>query len=132
MNSKYEDIIDRSPPAPVHRAPMSMEERAAQFSSFAALTGYEEVIAETGRVTQACPQLTADTLEELDRALRLLLSNPQQSAHITWFCPDKSKAGGSIRSVEGTVLSYKPASKTLWLSQGIHLSLEHILAIELL
>ena len=48
---KYDDIIHLPHHVSDHRAPMSMLDRAAQFSPFAALTGYDAVIAETGRLT---------------------------------------------------------------------------------
>jgi len=73
---RYDDIIG----LPHHRSAkhpaMSMTDRAAQFSPFAALTGYGAVIAETGRTTEARIELGDEQRDEIDRALRELLASP--------------------------------------------------------
>ena len=68
----YEDIIGLERPASRGHPPMSREKRAAQFMPFAALTGYEEAIAETARQTEPRPVLDEDDRAALDAALRLL------------------------------------------------------------
>ena len=67
---KYDDIIHTPWPRPTRRARMSLEDRAAQFAPFAALTGYDAVLAETARLTQNPVFLTEESLEELNAQLR--------------------------------------------------------------
>lgn len=100
MSSPYEDIIHL--PRPVSSHPrMSMTDRGAQFSPFAALTGYDAAIKETGRLTQQ--KICLDESEKLilDQKLQQLApivsSQPQISA--TYFVPDERKAGGQYVTV---------------------------------
>ena len=104
MDGKYEDIISLQPPQPVGRAPMPLQDRAAQFAPFAALTGFEGVIHETGRRTETAPELTESRVEELDRALRRVLEVPQErEVVLTWYLPDGYKPGGSLVQTQGHI-----------------------------
>ena len=92
----YEDIIDLPRPVSRNHTPMPMYKRAAQFSPFAALTGYEELIRDTERVTEPKKILSEDKLAELDRKFQSLSACiPGQSRiTITYFVSDKKKDGG--------------------------------------
>ena len=81
---------------------MSMENRAAQFAPFAALTGHDAAIAETARLTSDKPVLS---MEELDRLSRLLAYAIEKDlvVEITYFRADALKQGGSYRHVKGKV-----------------------------
>lgn len=100
---KYDDIINTSWPRPTKRARMSIGDRAAQFAPFAALTGYDAVLAETARLTQNPVFLTEESLEELNAQLRLAQSRleEQPSVRMTVYYEDESKAGGRLEAVEG-------------------------------
>lgn len=93
----YADILHRQRPEIPGYAPMSALDRAAQFSPFAALTGYEQVIAETARWTDSAVVPAGDRLEELDAALRQLARQDLPMAALTVFYPDPHKAGGTYR-----------------------------------
>ncbi len=71
-------------------------ERAAQFSPFAALTGYEGAIEETARLTDDMRELSDSVREKLDRYLAGLMQRPDPNSEvrITYFVPDAKKAGG--------------------------------------
>ena len=105
MSRKYDDIIALPHPEPRTHPRMSLHDRAAQFSPFAALTGHSAAIAETGRLTDS--RITLDESEmarvdaELQHLQELLPSRPTVS--ITYFVPDERKAGGSYQTVTGTV-----------------------------
>ena len=105
MSGKYDDIIALPHPEPRTHPRMSLHDRAAQFSPFAALTGHSAAIAETGRLTDS--RITLDESEmarvdaELQHLQELLPSRPTVS--ITYFVPDERKAGGSYQTVTGTV-----------------------------
>lgn len=99
MAGRYDDIIDLERPVSKTHAPMPMSERAAQFSPFAALTGYEEIIAEAGRLTARRIELDEDAKQELNRSLlrlsaRLEAGEGPLAVELTWFEPDGLKLGG--------------------------------------
>lgn len=66
-NQQYNDIIDLPHHISTTRPRMSMLDRAAQFSPFAALTGYDAAIKETGRLTGQRIELTEECRAVLDR-----------------------------------------------------------------
>ena len=105
MSGKYDDIIALPHPEPRTHPRMSLHDRAAQFSPFAALTGHSAAIAETGRLTDS--RITLDESEmarvdaELQHLQELLPSRPTVS--ITYFVPDERKNGGSYQTVTGEV-----------------------------
>ena len=103
--SRYDDILHCSRPLSGRRAPMSLHDRAAQFSPFAALTGYDGVIAETGRLTQRQIELDDDAIAQLNVQLRQILSeiHRQPTVTVTWFRPDDRKEGGSYEVTTGAV-----------------------------
>ena len=84
---------------------MSLHDRAAQFSPFAALTGYSAAIAETGRLTDSRVILDEYEMARVDDALQKLqeLLPQKPVASITYFVPDERKAGGAYQMIHGTV-----------------------------
>lgn len=103
MSGKYQDIIDLPHHVSKTRPPMPMSDRAAQFSPFAALTGYDEAIGETARLTDRQRELDENELETLNRQLQSVLDQPEASREVsvTYFRPDGKKAGGSYVTVTG-------------------------------
>lgn len=105
VSGKYDDIIGLERPVSRAHSPMPRWERAAQFSPFAALTGYEEVIDEAARLTAQPVELSEDAGKELDQRLaelkrRLEASGGPAAAEITWFVPDGLKLGGEYTARE--------------------------------
>ncbi|MGN1423094.1 MAG: hypothetical protein ACI4XA_06945 [Oscillospiraceae bacterium] len=102
---QYDDIIDLPHHVSSKRAPMPALARAAQFSPFAALTGYDDAITETGRYTEERRELSDDEKEKLDDRLRLLIESTGDypEVHITYFRPDETKPGGSYERAVGRV-----------------------------
>ena len=99
MAGRYDDIIGLERPVSPRHPPMPMAERAAQFAPFAALTGYDEVIAEAARLTARKIELSEDATQELNDTLLELarqveVSDGPVSADVTWFEPDGLKLGG--------------------------------------
>lgn len=82
---------------------MSMSERAAQFSPFAALVGYEDAIRETSRLTDEKLVLSEESKEELNQKLQIILGhlNEHWEVSITYFIPDTKKTGGEYVTVTG-------------------------------
>ena len=103
--SEYDDIINRSHyQSKVYRQ-MNNHDRAAQFSPFAALTGYEDAIAETSRLTCNRRELDEEYINILDKKINLIIEHIQEKpqAAITYFVPDEKKPGGSYLTAVGNV-----------------------------
>lgn len=103
----YKDIIDLPHHQSAKRKHMSLYDRAAQFSAFAALSGYDDIIAETGRLTDDKLELPDDIKVELDQKLVFLSSLIDEGYRpeitVTYFIPDKNKAGGRYTTFTGKV-----------------------------
>lgn len=106
-NSKtgYEDIIEHSRPVSTRHPRMRCADRAAQFSPFAALTGYEAVIKETERVTDKKHELSEDAKTVLNEKLQIILGMIEEkpAAEFTYFVADRRKSGGAYITVCGSV-----------------------------
>ena len=105
MSGNYDDIIALPHPEPRTHPRMTLHDRAAQFSPFAALTGHSAAIAETGRLTDSRITLDESEMARVDAALqRLRELLPQAPAvSITYFVPDERKTGGSYQTITGVV-----------------------------
>ena len=101
----YEDIISLPHHVSPNRAPMSMQDRAAQFSPFAALTGYEDAIQETGRQTEGKIEVDEEALSSLNMKFQFLIDRMEDMPEVTltYFKPDERKAGGAYVEVTGSV-----------------------------
>ena len=94
---------------------MSLQDRAAQFSPFAALTGYDAVLKEKARLTDQFIELDEDRKQEINRQIGYLqqhLSEPI-TVKITYFEPDTRKEGGAYNVLEGCVRRIDENSKSL-------------------
>ena len=131
-NHQYDDIIDLPHHVSATRPRMSMIERAAQFSPFAALTGYDDAIKETGRLTDKRIELTEDSRAILDRKQQFLVDNladyPEVS--VTYFVPDERKSGGAYVTVTGRVKKVDDYQRLLTLTDGTKIPLDEILDME--
>lgn len=105
MTGEYDDIINLPHHVSKTRPPMSMLERAAQFSPFQALTGYGAAIKETARLTDEKAELGEDDLSVLNTKLQILADHLEESPEVSfvYFRPDERKAGGSYVSMTGKV-----------------------------
>lgn len=101
---KYDDIIDMPHHVSDTHPQMSIWDRSAQFSPFAALTGHEAAITETARLTEEWHEPDEDKKAELDEKLRYISLNPvSELIIITYFKPDELKSGGSYEHIIGTI-----------------------------
>lgn len=97
MTGKYDDIINLPRPVSSKHPPMPMSDRAAQFSPFAALTGYDEAVMEIGRLTDRKHELNDEEIAALNQKLQFLSEHLKEhpTVTVTFFVPDAKKAGGS-------------------------------------
>ncbi len=104
-NSAYDDIINLPCPVSSKHPRMPIGDRAAQFSPFAALVGYEDAITETGRVTDDKHELSEEAKTVLDEKLRIIMNLTEDLPilEITYFVADKRKNGGSYVTVIGHI-----------------------------
>ena len=118
MSETYDDIIALPHPEPRTHPRMSLHDRAAQFSPFAALTGHSAAIAETGRLTDSRITLDESEMARVDAALqRLQELLPQAPAvSITYFVPDERKTGGSYQTITGVVRRIDTVNSALLLT----------------
>lgn len=132
MTGKYDDIIGLPHHVSPKRAPMSMIDRAAQFSPFAALTGYEATIAETARLTDERIQLDAGGESLLDESLREILAEIESQPKITvkYFRPDQRKQGGAYVNITGRVKKIDEYEQAIVLTDGMVLYFSQIYGID--
>ena len=113
----YADILALPHHQAENRPHMSMHDRAAQFSPFAALTGFDGVIAETGRITDRKIELSESQKLLLDQKLTLIDDVIQDGYRpvvtVVYFVPDALKAGGSYRKFIGKVRQVESIERKL-------------------
>lgn len=102
---RYDDMLDLPHYQSSTRPHMSIANRAAQFSPFAALTGYDDEISETARLTDEKIELSDSAKDRLDKKLRIIAEHLDQrpTVSITYFVPDTRKVGGSYTTDTGIV-----------------------------
>lgn len=129
---KYEDILHLSRPESHRYAKMSMTDRGAQFSPFAALVGYEAVLRESARLTQEESSLSEDGTELLNRALRYLAEHLEETGEVRFLCfqRDETKPGGNYVWRRGRVARVDLYRNLLLLEGGERIFIESIRAID--
>ncbi len=132
FDDKYDDILELPHHVSKTRPQMPMSDRAAQFAPFAALTGYEAAIRETGRRTEVKIDLGEDALAALNQRYLHLVEVLPQRPHIsiTYFCPDERKSGGAYITIIGIVAKADTAKRRLTLEDGTEIPLDDILSLE--
>ena len=132
MAKEYEDIIHRSRPISPRHLPMSNYDRAAQFSPFAALTGYDGVIEETARLTDREVMLDVGAEAELDEKLREIRETVQlhPEVTVTYFRPDTRKSGGAYVAVTGRVKKIDEYTQLFCFADGTAIPIGQIFKIE--
>lgn len=129
---KYDDIINLPHPTSQKRPRMSVQDRAAQFSLFAALTGYDAAIRETARLTEERIELNEYEQAVLDQRITLLQEHLKDlpEVTITYFQPDERKEGGKYRSLTGVVKKIDPYERQIILADQSRIPIESILNLE--
>ena len=127
----YEDIINLPHPDPKHHPRMSLYERSGQFAPFAALTGYEEQVAETGRRTSKKHELTEeeklninDTLIQIDESLI------KPKVKIVYFIDDVKKSGGSYKEYIGTCKKIDKYKRIIFID-SLRILIDNIFSLEI-
>lgn len=134
MKNPYEDIMELPHHVSSKRPQMPMSDRAAQFSPFAALVGYDAAIKEAGRLTDERIEPEEDRLNELNMKFRLIKEHlaDEPEVSLSYFEPDERKAGGRYLEISGTVKKIDDFERSLTMKDGTKISVDDILAVELM
>ncbi|MDR2515419.1 MAG: YolD-like family protein [Christensenellaceae bacterium] len=131
MSRKYDDIINLPHHVSSTRQHMPVSDRAAQFSPFAALTGHDAAVKETGRITEQKTELSEDAKAYLNEQLNMIQIRIDEMpvVSITYFVPDKKKAGGEYVPVTGTVKTIDEFERTVVMWDKTRIPIDDILEI---
>ena len=129
---RYDDIINLPHHQSTERAHMSLHDRAAQFAPFAVLTGHEEAIEETARVTDEKTTLDETAIAKINEILFDVAQHlsEKRPVAITYFVPDKRKFGGAYLTDVGTIKKIDELGKTVLMDSGMMIPMGEIRAIE--
>lgn len=127
--SDYDDIIDMPHWEPRRHARMPLSARAAQFAPFAALTGHNDAIRETARLTCSPDALLGADADALNRKMNLLLGSiaMRPRVEVMYFEPDQRKEGGAYVSHRGIVKKYDECGNRIVFADGVAVPVAHIL-----
>ena len=128
MNNRYDEIMGLPHHVSKTRPQMPLSDRAAQFAPFAALTGYDSAIKETGRLTGERIELDEEALTALNRKYQLLMDTLDDAPEVTiiYFQPDERKAGGQYVSATGTVKKVDTFGRRILLQDGTRIPLDSV------
>lgn len=131
MKGKYDDMLNLPHPVSKRHLPMNKGDRAAQFAPFAALTGYEAELEESSRTTEQKLELDEQEMQSIARKLLRIKEciNDHPLLSITYFVPDKLKAGGKYVNENVTIRRIDEYAGQI-ITQGGRIALGDIIAIE--
>lgn len=129
---KYKDIINLPHHVSSTRPQMSMMDRAAQFSPFAALTGYDAAIKETGRLTEDKIEMDEESFNMLNLKFQILRDRIDEGPEVTfvYFKPDDLKAGGAYLRQTGIIKKIQEFERQIVLVNGGVIPMDEVQDIE--
>lgn len=132
MKDAYNDIIDLPHHVSTKHPPMTAIDRAAQFSPFAALTGYDSAIKETARLTDERVELDESTKDALSDRLQIITDRIKEhpEVSITFFQPDAKKNGGTYITAVGSVKKIDEYERVVVMTDGTVIPIEEIVSID--
>ena len=132
MSGVYDDILHLARPQSKKHTPMPKEDRAAQFLPFAALTGYDDAVSETARLTEARVELDPQEAERLGERLAELAKRQKEQPELSllYYVPDARKAGGAYVTVSGRIKKITDFPRCIYLTDGSEIPIEDIVAVE--
>lgn len=128
----YDKIINLPHYEPKYHQRMSIYNRAAQFAPFAALTGYEDAVSETGRLTENEKLLNDDLKNVIDMKLQIIEEHikDNQSINVLYFVKDKRKAGGKYIEYIGNVKRIDKINQEIIFKDNTRICFDKILDIK--
>ena len=130
--NKYQDIINKQRYISYKQGSMSNAERAAQFAPFAALTGFEGVILESGRLTQGEICMDDGELLAMNQTLCRLMEEirTQPQVTLTWFRSDDRKAGGAYLTFTGRLKKIDTYHRQLIFTDDTVIPIDNLIQID--
>ena len=130
---KYDDIINMPHHISKKHPRMSLENRSAQFAPFAALTGYEDEVEETARITDKKIEITDEIKTEMNIKLKSIQEKiyTKPKVTITYFIPDSKKEGGSYKIVTSNVMKIDKYKQTIVLKDKTEIPINFITNINI-
>ena len=131
IEDNYEDIINLPHYEPKNHVRMSIQARAAQFAPFAALTGYEEAVKETARITEERIEIEEGLKNFLNSRLQIILDNIKEKPEVsfTYFVYDKNKSGGKYVTITDNVCKIDIVNNYIILSNKTMIPINEIINI---
>ena len=130
MTDQYDDIVHLPHHVSSTRPRMSAIDRAAQFSPFAALTGYDTSIKESARLTDARIELDDSQKEEISEKLRLVTGQLDAEIKITYFLPDTKKTGGKYVLAAGAVKKVDEYERMIIMGDGKQIPIDEVIDVD--
>ena len=132
MSSDYSDIIHLPHHVSKKRPQMPMSDRAAQFSPFAALTGSDDAVKETARLTDRRIELDEEQLQKLDRKFQMITDAAAEHPEVTftYFVQDEKKAGGRYVELTDKIRKVDEVNRLIITHTGVKISMNDILDID--
>ena len=133
MSNKYDDIINLPHHISKKHPQMTLEARAAQFAPFAALTGYDDEVKETARLTNRRIELDDEAKSILDNKIQIVLEQISQrpTVSITYFIPDTRKAGGEYVTITGIIKKVDGYNQVIVLENRTEIPINEIIDIDM-
>ena len=133
MTKTYDDIIHLPHHVSATHPHMAAIDRAAQFSPFAALTGYDAAIKETARLTDQKVELDEVMKEALSNKLQMVADRLKERPEIaiTYFQPDGKKNGGAYVTVINTVKKIDVYERIVVMTDGKVIPVDEIISIDI-
>ena len=132
MNDKYSNIINLPHHVSERHPPLGRDSYAAQFSPFAALSGYEDVVSDAARATDEKTELDDDAKLRLSNKLRIVLDHLDENpvVTVTYFQPDKKKSGGRYVTFDGIIKKYDNYEKIIYMTNKKTIRLDDLYEIK--
>ena len=132
MSGVYDDILHLARPQSKKHTPMPMEDRAAQFLPFAALTGYDAPDSETARLTEDRIELDPQEAERLGERLAELAKRQKEQPELSllYYVPDARKVGGAYVTASGRLRKITDFPRCIYLTDRSRIPIEDIVAVE--
>ncbi|MBO4928204.1 MAG: hypothetical protein J5379_08160 [Clostridiales bacterium] len=131
--SNYDDIIHMERPQYEDLPPMSIHDRAAQFSPFAALVGYDDAVAETARLTERRREMSEEEVQDLNEKINILTerSDSRPLVQVMYFIADPRKSGGRYAERKGRIRTIDAYHRRLVFTDGTTIPIEDTYAIRI-
>lgn len=129
---KYKEIINLPHKQSTKRPHMSLLDRAAQFAPFAALTGYDDAVKETARLTNEKVELSEENLNVLNMKYQILVDQLDEENEVvfTYFIPDENKDGGAYIEKLGVIKKIDDYERLITLCDGTTIPMDDVLSID--